>query len=736
MREYPVKEKNKNSTLMRSLALMLFVTSLCMFIMAEASYLISSKKVDQIATDYYRLVTEENSIRVSNWYSEQVAILNSNVFALEQKGVDDRKAVKQYLVNLLAESEEEYVYDVYYMYPDNVMLCGTDFDNVTEHPEINYNLRSWYVDAIATDHAIVSTAYLDTDTNKVVVTISKRVMIDGKIVGTLCMDMFITSLGDLINGEMMPENCYGFLVDSDFRTVFHPSESFRYEDDPPVIDSRGVENYEQLKQAMQKKESGLSLKDYDGTERTFYLQELSDTGWYVVSAIDNNLVQIETNSLRESLFIVAGVILAGSIIVEAIVRKRSLNKTIETERALERLRVEEEQRARLEEAKEKAEAANKTKTSFLFNMSHDIRTPMNAIVGFTNMAIKNIDDKEKVLDSLTKTQKSSELLLSLINDILEMSRIESGKRELVLETGDVNNAFYQIGSIMLELAKAKDIDLTFEVKDIRDQYVLVDKTRFNRVLLNLGTNAIKYTQNGGKVKMTACQLDREEGNTKYYQFTVSDNGMGMSEEFQQHMFEEFSREANSTTSGIQGTGLGLSVTKAFVDIMGGSIQCDSKLNQGTTFTVVLPMAICKTALDEISQGLDHNDLSAKLKGKRVLLVEDNEMNREIAMEILADEAGLIVEVAEDGTIAVDVMRKMGPDYVDFILMDIQMPYMNGYDATKAIRDMYPDKHIPIIALSANAFAEDKQKSIEAGMDDHIEKPIDVNRLFEAMSHFV
>ena len=423
-----MKDKNKNTSLMQSLAITLFLTSLCMFIMAEASYLISSRKVDQIATDYYRLVTEENSVRVSNWYTEQVAILNSNVFALEQKGVEDRQAVKQYLVNLLAESAHEYVYDIYYMYPDNVMLCGTDFDNVTEHPEINYNLRPWYVNAVVADHAVVSTAYLDTDTNKVVVTISKRVMIDGEIAGTLCMDMFITSLGDLINGEMMPKNCYGSLVDSEFRTVFHPSESFRYEDEPPVMDTRGVSNYDLLKKALQRKESGLTLRDYDGTVRTFYMQELSDTGWYVVSAIDNNLVRVETNSLRKSLFLVAGVILIASLIAEAIVRKHSLNKTIETERALERLRVEEEQRASLEAAKEKAEAANRSKTAFLFNMSHDIRTPMNAIVGFTNMAIKNIDDKEKVLDSLSKTQTSSELLLALINDVLEMSRIESGKR--------------------------------------------------------------------------------------------------------------------------------------------------------------------------------------------------------------------------------------------------------------------------------------------------------------------
>ena len=731
-----MKEKNVNNSLMRSLALILFVTSLCMFAMAEASYLVSSRKVNQIAKDYYKLVTDANSERISDWYTEQVANLNSHVFALEQNGVEDRKAVKQYLVNLLEESEQEYVYDIYFMYPDNVMLCGTDFDNTVEHPDINYNLRPWYIDAIASDDAVVSTAYLDTDTQKIVVTISKKVMIDGEIAGTLCMDMFITSLEDLINGEMVPENCYGFLVDSEFRTIFHPSENFAYEDEPPLMDACGVENYDRLRQALDNNEEGLSFKDYDGTERTFYLQELSNTGWYVVSAIDNNLVRKETNSLRINLFAIAGVILIISIIVEAIVRKKSLDKTIETERALERLKVEEEQRASLEEAKEKAEAANRSKTSFLFNMSHDIRTPMNAIVGFTNMAIKNIDDKEKVMDSLDKTKKSSELLLALINDILEMSRIESGKRELVLEEGNMNEAFSHIDSIMLELAKAKDIDLQFEIKDIKNPRVLVDKTRFNRVFLNLGTNAIKYNHKGGWVKLSACQLDRREGDTCYYQITVSDNGMGMSEEFQAHMYEDFAREVNTTTSGIQGTGLGLSVTKAFVEIMGGTIECESKLGYGTKFTVVLPMTIREAAAEAAAGESSQESLKAGLKGKRVLLVEDNELNREIATDILKEEAGLIVEAAEDGTVAVDIMRKMGPKYVDFILMDIQMPYMNGYDATAAIRKMYPNDHIPIIALSANAFAEDRQKSLEAGMDDHIEKPINVDHLFIAMGRFV
>ena len=728
--------KKQNNSIIRSVAITLIVTSLCIFIMAEASYLLSSHKVEEYSTDYYREITEENSIRISDWFAEQMTVLDSHVFALEKNGVEDRAVVKQYLVDLLACSEHEYVYDIYYMYPDNVMLCGTDFDNTVEHPDVNYNLRPWYVDAVATDHAVISTAYLDTDTHKVVVTLSKRVMIDGEVAGTLCMDMFITSMDELINGENTPENCYGMVVDSKYRVIFHPAEAFRYDDEPPMLDSTGIKNYDTLKMALRDNRSGISFTDYDGVRRTFYIRELSNTGWYVVSAVDNSLVTRETDMLRRNLFVFAAGILIVAMIAEAIIRKRSLGKTIETERTMERLRVEEEQRVRVEEAWKKAEEANRAKTSFLFNMSHDIRTPMNAIIGFTNMAIKNIDDREKVTDCLNKTQKSGELLLSMINDVLEMSRIESGKQELVPEDFNITEIFSYVDSVLLELAKAKDITLTFETDDIRDAFVTADLTRINRVLLNLATNAIKYTQNGGWVRLAVRQLERKNGNRRFYQFIVADNGMGMSEEFQQHMFEQFTRETTSTESGIRGTGLGLAVTKAFTDILGGTIQCESTPGEGTVFTVILPMTVCEGDETNPAAVSDKKDIMAEMNGKRVLLVEDNELNREIATEILREEAGMIVETAEDGTVAVDLLRKMGPAYVDFILMDIQMPYMNGYDATKAIREMYPDRHIPIIALSANAFAEDKQKSLEAGMDDHIEKPINVEHLFMAINRFV
>ena len=401
-------------------------------------------------------------------------------------------------------------------------------------------------------------------------------------------------------------------------------------------------------------------------------------------------------------------------------------------------------RERLQQAMLTAQEASLAKTNFLFNMSHDIRTPMNAITGFTNMAVKHIDDKDKVLDCLNKTQKAGMMLLSLINNVLEVSRIEAGQALVEEQPGDVFLSFANISSTMQELAETKDIKLRFSFGDIKDRFVYADFSRCMRIFVNIISNAIKYTPEGGYVNVSCEQVERAKDGVATYCYTFTDNGIGMSEEFQQHVFDQFAREKNTTVSGIQGTGLGMSVVKSFVNLLGGKITVKSKQGEGTTFSVLLPFKIQNKDMytDPVSgevKSADSNGLSPLYEisfvGKNVLLVEDNELNREIAYEILEEE-GMMVESADDGTTAIEIVKEKGADYFDFILMDIQMPVMNGYDATKAIREMYPDAHIPIIALSANAFEEDKRKSLEAGMDDHVAKPIDVLKLKESLAKYL
>ncbi len=387
------------------------------------------------------------------------------------------------------------------------------------------------------------------------------------------------------------------------------------------------------------------------------------------------------------------------------------------------------------EALDRAETASKAKTDFLFNMSHDIRTPMNAIMGFTNMAMKHKDDPERLTNYLIKTQTASNLLLSLINSILDMSRIESGKAHLDETETDVFASFDEIESTMQELADSKKINLSMLVEEVHDRYILCDKTRCQRVFVNLISNAIKYTNDGGWVKVRCNQIGKAENGYGLFQYTVEDNGIGMSSEFQKHVFEEFAREQNSTVSGIQGTGLGLSVCKSFVTLMSGTIECVSRQGIGSKFTVTIPFKLQNQSADAGNGGADHRAARASLTGRRVLLVDDNESNREVAIDTIEDE-GLIVDEAHDGSMAVKLLREKGPHYYDCILMDIQMPIMDGYTATKEIRKMYPNSNIPIIAVSANAFEEDRKASIAAGMDGHIAKPINGNELIDTLKAYL
>ncbi|MBO2516229.1 MAG: hypothetical protein CW338_02990 [Clostridiales bacterium] len=404
---------------------------------------------------------------------------------------------------------------------------------------------------------------------------------------------------------------------------------------------------------------------------------------------------------------------------------------------------EQETQDALKQALGMAESANNAKTTFLFNMSHDIRTPMNAIIGFTNMAKKHIDDPGKVMDCLNKTQQSSNLLLMLINSVLDVSRIESGRAELQESPADVQYSFTAIQDTMTELAAARDIGLSFEIGDIRDRYVYCDLNRCNRVFVNIISNAVKFTHEGGTVKVRCDQVDCPREGWGSYRYTFADNGIGMSEEFQKNIFDQFAREQSTTVSGIEGSGLGLTVCKAFVELMGGTITFTSKQNKGTTFVVTLPFRLQKGqryvdpfTREEVNAS-DVKVLSQQIvfRGKRTLLVDDNELNLEIAGEILEEE-GLTVETARDGATAVEIMREKGPAYFDFILMDIQMPVMNGYEATRAIRALYPDAKIPIIAVSANAFDEDRKASRDAGMDDHVAKPIKVQELFSVLARYM
>ena len=385
---------------------------------------------------------------------------------------------------------------------------------------------------------------------------------------------------------------------------------------------------------------------------------------------------------------------------------------------------------------EKAELANKAKSAFLFNMSHDIRTPLNAMIGFTDMAIKNIEDKGKALDCLKKSKLSSEHLLSLVNDVLDMSRIESGKVELDLNPVNLDENGNDYVPMLKSLAEKKNVDFKYVSHNIQNRYVYVDFLRLNQVIINVVSNAVKYTPSGGFVSLDVSQIPSDREGYGVYEFVISDTGIGMSPEYQSHLFDEFSRERTSTVSKQQGTGLGLAISKRIIDMMEGTIDVESEVGKGSKFTIRVPMRLQENpeAVEQVRFAYSEQE-SISFEGFKVLVVEDNELNLEISKDIL-ENAGVIVESAEDGSIAVERLKEKGPDYYDCILMDIQMPVMDGFEATRTIRKMFPDKRIPIVALSANAFDEDRRKSLEAGMDGHLSKPIVMAQLEDALKKFL
>ena len=527
------------------------------------------------------------------------------------------------------------------------------------------------------------------------------------------------------------------------------------------------------------------------------------------------------------------------------------------------------EKAVLEEKLKKAEAAERAKTMFLSNMSHDIRTPMNAIIGFTTLAQTNIGNKERVQEYLTKILSSGNHLLSLINDILDMSRIESGRLNIEEKPCSISDIFKDMRNIIQTQMQTKQLNFFMDTIDVIDEDIYCDKLHLNQVLLNLLSNAIKFTPAGGSVSLTVKQKPGAPNGYGIYEFRVKDTGIGMSKEFAKSVFEPFERERTSTVSGIQGTGLGMAITKSIIDTMGGTIEVETEQGKGTEYIINLDFrlqserkqievvrelegmralvvddsfstcdsvtkmltqigmrsewtlhgkeavlrakqatemgdeffayiidwalpdlsgievarqirsiagenipiivltaydwslfeddarsagvtAFCSkpiflselrdTLVSVISNTDESNEESllpateADLKGKRLLLVEDNELNREIAEEIL-QESGFIIESAEDGTIAVDMVKKSLPGYYDLILMDIQMPIMNGYEATKAIRSLENTAlaNIPIVAMTANAFEEDKKMAMDCGMNAHVAKPIEVAKLIGTLN---
>ena len=686
---------------------------------------------------------------------------------------------------------------------------------------------------------------------------------DGETVAILYGLTMVNDLPEIMNvNNIYNSNSSAFIIDvanGDFiMDTFHETAGNIYDFASREIrdGSEWNEHFERIKNL----KSGYVVFYSPVADEWFYMYyaPAGINQWEIAVAVPESNAFSNLFAIRRIFYLMASCIAIIMILYYLWVRKNAketLAKTVE--------------KAVLEEKLQKAEAAERAKTMFLSNMSHDIRTPMNAIIGFTTLAQTNIDNKERVQEYLGKILSSSNHLLSLINDILDMSRIESGRLNIEEKECSISDIFKDMRNIMQTQMQSKQLNFFMDTIDVVDEDIYCDKLHLNQVLLNLLGNAIKFTPAGGSVSLTISQkLGAAKGYGRY-EIRVKDTGIGMSPEFAEHIFERFSREKTSTVSGITGTGLGMAITKSIIDTMGGTIELETAPGKGTEFIVTLEFRLqteskqvgviqeleglralvvddsfntCdsvtkmltqigmraewsmhgKEAVLRARQAVEMGDefyayivdwllpdlsgievvrqvrsivgddipiiimtaydwrgiedeardagvtafcnkplfiselrdtlvsvigkagpeeeasilpiTSEELKGKRILLVEDNELNREIAIELLT-ESGFVIESAEDGSIAVDMVQNSEPGYYDLILMDVQMPIMNGYDATRAIRKLENPAlaNIPVVAMTANAFDEDRKNAMESGMNAHVAKPINVDTLMEVIS---
>ena len=490
----------------------------------------------------------------------------------------------------------------------------------------------------------------------------------------------------------------------------------------------------------------------DGTEYFYALKQMENAQWTLAFLVPAKYVAVNTQKLVSIVMIIIIVIAMVFSVITVFVGWFLLRQKQQQE-----LQAEKEANLRLEqynihltqvndelrqaqdiaaEALQSAERASKAKTDFLANMSHDIRTPMNAIIGITTLMKNELHQPEKLAEHLDKLENSGQLLLGIINDILDMSRIESGKTTLNVEKMNLPQQISQLDSIIRQQAGQRSQTFTVNTH-LQHENVLADPNRLNRVLMNILSNAVKYTPTGGHIRFEVDELPRNEHYARY-RFVVQDDGIGMSEAYQKTLFDPFTREERSGTNKVQGTGLGMAITKNIVDLMGGSINVESTTSKGTRFEVVLEFPVDAEAdtVPEAQVLPEEEEETSPLSGMKFLCAEDNAINAEI-LEMLLEANGASCTICSNGQEIVDAFASVKPGEYDMILMDVQMPVMDGLEATRRIRsgENPLGRIIPILAMTANAFLEDMQKSREAGMDEHLSKPVDIAALEQTVKRF-
>ncbi len=553
----------------------------------------------------------------------------------------------------------------------------------------------------------------------------------GKSIAYVMLAVDIHSINDGFSVDTFGSKDYTYIVNRDGRALFIPEGAdsrFRaYNivnalEDVEFIHGGTVEDFRAVVGSL---DSAVMELRSDGVDYFVSCHSVGSEGWNTLMFVPTNVLGDSANHMLRStrrFFIIMGalLILDFSCLVFYLTDNRN-RKLMEQKEASNQI---------LKEAAEEARSANQAKSEFLSHMSHDIRTPINGIMGMTEIALKNISDAARVEDCLGKISNSSQHLLSLINDVLDMSRIESGKVTVNAAPMNMSATTDECASIIGGQLLNRDVELILEFGDFTHPHLIGDELHLRQILINILGNAVKFTPDGGKIYFRVKETGSSDDKAHFH-FEVEDTGIGMKQECLQHIWEPFAQEDGGNRTNYKGTGLGMAITKKFVDMMGGNITVESRLHEGSKFAIDLSFDIDQHAM-KAAESSEETDLH--LEGMRVMLVEDNQINTEIAQFMLED-VGITVTCVENGQLALELFQSQAAGSFDVILMDIMMPVMNGLDAAKAIRALdRPDaKTIPIVAMTANAYNEDVRRAREAGMNGHLAKPIDTPRLYHTLS---
>ena len=693
-----------------------FLANIILLILAVFVILIYSgqknytRQMEQI-DNYIRVLSNRTAKHVGDVFRDKRAAITSNAY-LYGKAIRSPEVDKEYLAELERESGF-----------DRIRFVNSNGESFASDGKIADVADRDYFQSGIKGKSGITVVMNSRFNNAKLVGFYAPVWFEGKVCGVMVGFLEEQTVSGILSTNFYGYPAYTMIVGEDRTSIGHYQAPGRPSADSmePIINYIKEEDRESVRNAVEDRtEVSFSFMGSRGRSAGNILP-INGTSWSLMQLCPSEVVQELTEEVNQDerfSMLLFGIVLAlsGLHLVYAAKKKAILDHEKKNAELVT---------AELQKAKEAAESANRAKSKFLFNMSHDIRTPMNAIIGFSDMAEKHIDDREKVLDCLRKINVSGDHLLRLINNVLDLARIESGKMKLDIKANDIPKNIENVSCIFQADLKKKDLKLQ-TVCDVKDQVAFFDHLRMNQIELNLIGNAIKYTPAGGVITYTVRQTESKDGYGTYV-CTVKDTGVGMSEEFRGRVFNAFERENSSVTTGIEGSGLGLAITKRFVEEMGGTIVCKSEPGKGSEFICTYRLKTGTRAdLEETDESVN---TGKDFYGKRVLLVEDNALNREISKELLEQE-GMLVEEAEDGDIAVEKVKNSEPGYYEVILMDIQMPKMDGFTATRRIRALKDPflANIPIIALTANAFDEDKQTSMEAGMNGHVAKPVDMKEL--------